>query len=89
MIMTLISIHDRVAKRWSHPIPVSSIDAFKRDLALSLSTMDSTETLRACKEDYDVYIVGSFNDTVERSEQPLFLSSFPEFCFALDELEVK
>lgn len=89
MIMMLVSVHDRVARRWSHPIPVSSVDAFKRDLALSFSKMDDSETLKACKEDYDVYVVGSFDDSVERSEQPLIVSSFPEFCFSLDDLEVR
>lgn len=88
MIMTLISVHDRVAKRWSHPIPVQSVDVFKRDLALSLSKMDDSETLKACKKDYDVYVIGCFDDAVERPAQPLCVSSSPEFCFCLDELEV-
>ena len=69
-MMTLLSVHDRVAKRWSHPIPVDSVEAFKRDLALSLSEMSNSETLKACREDYDVYILGTFNDTAERVANP-------------------
>lgn len=89
MIMTLISVHDRVAKRWSHPIPVQSVDAFKRDLALSLSKMDDSETLKACKHDYDVYTIGWFDDSVGHASSPLESTAFPEFCFSLEELEVE
>lgn len=88
MITTLISVHDRVAKCWSHPIPVQSVDGFKRDLALSLSKMDDTETLKACKQDYDVYVIGWFDDSVAASDQPLGFGSAPNFCFSLAELEV-
>lgn len=88
MIMTLISVHDRVAKRWSHPIPIASVDAFKRDLALSLSKMDDSETLKACKQDYDVYVIGWFDDAAECHDSPLNFSSPPDFCFSLAELEV-
>lgn len=89
MITTLVAVRDRVAKRWSHPIPVESVDAFKRDLALALSKMDDSETLKACREDYDVYAFGVFDDTASHSEQPLRTNAFPEFCFSLDQLEVK
>ena len=88
MNTTLVAVYDRVAKRWSHPIPVQSVDAFKRDLALSLSTMDDTETLKACKQDYDVYVVGWFDDNVGHQVSPLDSVTAPEFCFSLNDLEV-
>lgn len=86
MITTMIAVYDRVAKRWSHPMPVDSVDAFKRDMKLSLAGMDDTETLKACKEDYDVYVLGFYDDTCDRTLQPFTHYNLPEFAFALDEL---
>lgn len=89
MKLTLICVYDRVAKRWSHPMPVESVDVLKRDLAISLSKMEDSEPMKACKEDYEVYVVGSVDDSTEHFGQPLSVLCIPEFCFSFDDLEVQ
>lgn len=89
MKFTMVCVYDRVAKRWSHPLPVESVDVLKRDLSISLSKMAESEPMKACSEDYEVYVVGAFDDSTEHFGQPLSVLSLPEFCFSFDDLEVK